>query len=170
MRDPDFVESMGLPLLAHRLRRVSDALVADVGELLDHRHVDIPPRAGSLVMLLRSCTELAVTAAAQRLGLSHTMIINLARALKEAGLVEDALDPQDSRRRLLRLTNAGHEQAQFLDALNRALAAAYGQMFEETGIDLFAALEAFERAAARESVLDRVAALLEPPDHPETSS
>ena len=169
MSHQDFIEKVGLPLLAHRLRRVSDAIVHDVGKLLNSRDVGIPPRAGSLVLLLSQCHELPIMVASEQLRLSHPMIISLARALSAAGLVEDVSDPNDSRRRLLRLTSEGRQQARFLGDLNRALSGAFEQMFEETGVDLFAALQAFEQAATRQPILDRVAALLDKPSREKTS-
>jgi DNA-binding MarR family transcriptional regulator len=161
MSQPDFVEKIGLPLLAHRLRRMSDAIVHDVGALLNSRDVGIPPRAGSLVLLLSQCHELPIMVASEHLRLSHPMIISLAHALSAAGLVEDVFDPHDSRRRLLRLTKKGRQQARFLGDLNRALSGAFEQIFQETGADLFAALQAFEEAAAKQPIFDRVAALLD---------
>jgi DNA-binding MarR family transcriptional regulator len=156
MSNADFVESIGLPLLAHRLRRLSDALVHDVGALFEHRGIALPPRGASLVMLLDQCGELSVTVAAKRLRLSHPLVITLARALGEAGLVANAPDPGDNRRRLLSLSREGHALARFLYQFNRALADTYQEMFTETGLDLHAAVEAFEAAARKRSFHDRL--------------
>jgi DNA-binding MarR family transcriptional regulator len=165
MISEDFVETIGLPLLAHRLRRLSDAMVHDVGELFGRRSIALPPRAGSLVMLLDQCGQLPITVAAKRLRLSHPLVITLARKLGDSGLLVTISDPDDSRRRLLSLTGEGQKLGRFLYDFNRSLSSTFEQMFEEAGIDLFAAVQAFEKAAKRRSFHDRLGECLDKTFH-----
>ncbi|TPG40530.1 hypothetical protein EAH79_11540 [Sphingomonas koreensis] len=160
MTDGSFVDGLGPAMLAHRLRRLSDTIVRDVGALLRERGLQVPPRAASLMMLLAADGEVSIMIAAQRLGLSHPMVINLARALDEVGLVEDVADPGDHRKRRLRLTEEGRGQAGFLVELNGVLSRTFEEITSEAGISLFTALEGFETVAASQGVLSRARSLL----------
>jgi DNA-binding MarR family transcriptional regulator len=154
----DFVESLGLPLFAHRLRRLSEALVEDVGAWLPQAGVTAPPKAGSTLLLLAEAGPLSVTEIATRLRLTHPLIVKLARELEALGLVRADQDPADGRRRPLSLTQAGRAQAARLGDVNHALARAYGELFAEAGANALAAVEQLEAALRGRSLLTRLAA------------
>jgi DNA-binding MarR family transcriptional regulator len=158
---PDFIETLGLPFLAHRLRRVSDAILRDVGAVFRARGIELPPRGGSLVMLLAESGRLPVTEAAHRLKLSHPLIITLSKTLAGAGFVVTASDSRDKRRRLLSLTKKGRELAAILEGVNRSLSRSYREIFDEAGIDLFAAIQAFEGVTEKRSLAGRLGGYLD---------
>jgi DNA-binding MarR family transcriptional regulator len=159
----DFVESVGLPLFAHRLRRLSESLVEACGAWLPEAGVTAPPKAGSTLLLLAASGPLTVTEIATRLRLTHPLIVKLTRELEGLGLVSVEQDPADGRRRPVSLTPAGRRQADRLAEVNRALAAAYGELFAEAGADAFAAIERVEAALARRDFGARLAALAPQP-------
>ena len=154
----DFVRALGLPFLAHRLRRVSELILEGSSAAMRHRGFLSPARSGSTLLLLRENGPTGITEIAFRLKLSHPLIIKLAAALADAGLVRDQADPKDQRRRLIALTEQGEAEAARLDALSQALARSFEAMFEESGADLFAAVEGFEAAAEARPIADRLAA------------
>jgi DNA-binding MarR family transcriptional regulator len=156
----DFVQSLGLPFLAHRLKRASELILEGSSAALRAQGFSAPARAGSTLLLLRAHGPTGITEIAYRLRLSHPLIIKLAAALAGAGLVEDRADPLDNRRRLIALTAKGLEEAERFDAFLQRLARMFEDMFKETGADLFDAVERFERAAGTRPVADR----LEPQD------
>lgn len=155
----DFIESIGLPLFAHRLRRLSEALVESCGAWLPEAGVTVPPKAGSTLLLLSTAGPLSVTEIAERLRLTHPLIVKLARELQGLGLVTVAQDPLDGRRRPVSLTAVGRLQAERLAAVNRRLSEAYSQIFAEAGVDGFAAIERIEAALARRDLAGRLRAL-----------
>jgi DNA-binding MarR family transcriptional regulator len=158
----DFVESLGLPFLAHRLRRASELIVEGTSEALQRRGFAAPARSVSTLLLLRETGPIGITEIGFRLRLSHPMIIKLARALAAAGLVRDEADPDDQRRRLLALTDKGAEQAALAQALLGEIGGMFETMFAEAGADLFDALERFEAAAARRPIAERLEAAAAP--------
>jgi DNA-binding MarR family transcriptional regulator len=153
----DFIRDRGLPFLAHRLRRASELILEGTGEALRAAGFKGPARSVSTLLLLREGGPMGVTEIGQRLRLSHPLIIKLTRALAEQGLVEDQADPSDNRRRLIALTAAGRKQAAFIEAYIERISRAFETMFGESGQDLLAALVAFEEAAARRPIADRIA-------------
>jgi len=152
----DFVESLGLPFLAHRLRRASELVVEGTTQALQRRGFEGPARSVSTLLLLRERGPMGITEIGFRLRLSHPMIIKLARALAEAGLVRDQADPDDQRRRLLALTAKGADQAALAERLVAEIGGMFEKMFAEAGADLFDALERFEAAAARRPIAERL--------------
>ena len=103
----DFVRSLGLPFMAHRLRRLSELILEGSSAALRGAGFEGPARAGSTLLLLRGNGPTGITEIAYRLRLSHPLIIKLTGALAQAGLVRDESDPADSRRRLIALTESG---------------------------------------------------------------
>ncbi len=152
----DFVRSLGLAFLAHRLRRASDTIVEGTGEALRRTGFEGPARSVSMLLLLRENGAMAVTEIGFRLRLSHPMIIKLARTLEAAGLVRDEADPADHRRRLIALTEKGAAQTALAQGLLGDVARTFDAMFDEAGIDLFAAIERFEAVAERWPIADRL--------------
>jgi DNA-binding MarR family transcriptional regulator len=160
MAEQDFVRSLGLPFLAHRLKRASELILEGTSGPLRRHGFGSPARSGSTLLLLRENGPTGVTEIACRLRLSHPLIIKLTAAMAAAGLVRDESDPGDNRRRLIALTDEGEAEAARLDVFSRAIAQTFAAMFEESGADLFAALERFEQAAEARPIADRLEAEL----------
>ncbi len=151
----DFVESLGEPFLAHRLRRHVAGFVDAAGRWLPEAGVDVPPKAGSMMLLLGHGPQ-PVTGIAARLRLSHPFIVHLVAELGGRGLVETGADPADARVRLVSLTRAGVDQARRLARAHRAIAAAYRSVSRDAGVDLAQAIPALEAALARRGFDDRL--------------
>jgi DNA-binding MarR family transcriptional regulator len=143
---PDFVESIGAPLFAHRLRRLSETLVDAVGAWLPEAGVSAPPKAGSTLLLLAAEGPMSVTEIASRLRLSHPLIVRLVRELEALGLTRTEQDPSDGRRRPVWLTQAGRAQAQRFRAITVTLAEVYARLFSDAGIDGLVLVERLEGA------------------------
>ncbi|HEV2817763.1 MAG TPA: winged helix DNA-binding protein [Allosphingosinicella sp.] len=157
----DFVRSLGLPFMAHRLRRLSELILEGSSAVLREAGLEGPARAGSTLLLLRENGPTGITEIAFRLRLSHPLIIKLTAALAAAGLVSDESDPADSRRRLIALTDKGAAEAARIERVSTALGRTFAAMFEETGTDLYAALERFEAAAEARPIAARLQAELQ---------
>lgn len=152
----DFVDSLGAGFLAHRLRRASDAIVEASTQVLRANGFRGPARSVSTLLLLREHGAMGVTELAYRLRLSHPMIIKLTRALAAEGLMAEAADPRDGRRRLIALTDEGRTQLAIAERVTPALAAALG----EAGGALGAALDAFVAELAERPLEQRITAAL----------
>lgn len=152
----DFVESLGLAFFAHRLRRLSEQLVEGCGDWLHRTGVVVPPKAGSTMLLLREAGPLSVTQIAQRLKLSHPLIIGLTRELEAMGLVRIDQDPTDRRRRPVTLTAQGAAQAERIANVNRFIAQAYQDLFADAGVDGLAVVARLERAIGARTMSSRL--------------
>lgn len=160
MQNTDFVQSLGLPFLAHRLRRASELILEGSSVALRRFGFDGPTRSVSTLLLLRTNGATSITEIAHRLRLSHPLIIRLAEALEAAKLVRAERDPQDQRRRLLTLTPRGEAEVDRIEAFLHAMAAVFTEIFAEEGADLFTAVERFEVAVERIPLVGRIDAAL----------
>lgn len=138
------------------LGRIVDRLVEEGVQPAREAGIAAPPRTFSMIMLLARASQ-TVTELAQRLGVTHAAIIKTERTLEKLGLVERGQDDGDARRKPLCLTAQGRAEAariaDFMARVNRV----YAELFDEIGVDLFAAARAFDAALDREGLAARLA-------------
>ena len=156
MDDRDFIEQMGAAFLAHRLKRASEALVDDIGALLVKRGLAIPGRGASTVLLLHRDGPMGITEIAQRLRLSHPLIIRMTNKLVDAELATTSSDPNDMRRSIVALTRKGHDQASRLEACNKDIEREISEVFDEIGLDMLAGLTRLESALRARPISARI--------------
>ena len=65
----DFIESQGSVFVAHRLRRSSDRIVEQVGQVLGTLDLDVPPRGASMLLLIDQEAPVGVVEISRRLRL-----------------------------------------------------------------------------------------------------
>lgn len=155
-RDGDFITELGLPFLAHRLRRMSEQFVDDYAAWLTEAGISAPARGLSTLLLLDRQGPHSVTEIAGRIRLSHPLIIKLVAQLEGAGLVETLADPTDRRRRPIALTPFGRQQVARTEAASAVISAAYRELFAEVGVDLLDAAQRAEAAVIREPFTARL--------------
>ena len=141
--------------LASRLRRTSDRLLEDASVLYSELGIPFQARWFPAFWTLSRHAPLPVTQMAQRLGLSHPAVTQLAAQLIGAGLVVETRDPHDDRRRLLGLSPEGRSLRLRLEPVWNAIRAAARELLEEAGVDLVHDLDQVDRVHARASVVDR---------------
>jgi DNA-binding MarR family transcriptional regulator len=162
----DFIRGEGLPFFAHLLKRLSDEFVRGCAEWYPDAGLQTPPRCASTVRALFRRGPLSVTELAGTIRQSHPLAINWVRELKKLGLVETASDPDDGRRTLVRLTEAGLREAERCIATDAVIEQAYSDLMKEADAEVFDALwrmEALCRAVPFEERL-RVASRIGPHD------
>lgn len=153
---PDFVSRTGSAFLARRLYQLAD-IIAEQGEgFLADLDVPLGSRYVSVIHLLRARHRTSIADIAEALGLSHQLCTQRITALKAQGFVRDQRDPDDGRKLQLILTDEGLVVA---DKLAMALVTAeqtYADLFEEIGVDLFAATSDAMTALTRRSLQSRI--------------
>ena len=136
----DFIRGEGLAFLAHLLKRLSDGFVRGCAEWYPDAGLRITPRCASTIRALFKLGPLSVTELAATIRQSHPLAINWVRELKKLGLIETATDPEDGRRTLVRLTEAGLQEAEHCIATDEVIARAYADLMKEADADVFNAL------------------------------
>ena len=156
--EPDLIRQLGLPYFAHLLRRLSDEFVRGFDAWNSDAGLLSPTRTRSTLMALKKHGELGVTEVATLIRQSHPLVITWVRQLKELGLVSSISDPDDGRRTVLRLTEAGEQEVlrlQWSDEISRA---AYLDLLADAGAgeELFHTLWRMEEVCRRRPFEDRL--------------
>lgn len=152
----DFVKAQGNVFVAHRLRRLSDRIVDQVGAQLQQMRLDVPPRGASMLLLLDAEGSLGIVEVARRLRLSHPLIVRMAQQFEARGLVTIEADPADGRRRLLIPTDKARREAAAIRAFNRRLGAVFDALFAEIGCQLTDVLDRLDSALSAHPIADRL--------------
>jgi DNA-binding MarR family transcriptional regulator len=155
--DGDFIASLGIPFLSHRLRRISAMINEGTTQLLRAGGCVAPATSVSTLLLLDRHGPLGIMEIAARLKLDHALIVRLTNALARSHYVDLGTDPQDKRRKIVTLTPQGTVQARKIEQINTVIAAAFGELSDEIGTDLLAVIERFEGSLNKKSMAERLA-------------
>lgn len=137
--------------------RLIDRIVEEGGRYAETSGVRAPVRFMSSLLLLAD-REQSVTELARALGMTHAGAIKAVQTLEKEGLAVRRDDPCDGRRKIIGLTEQGRSAAQEADAFMKRARAAYQTLFEEIGVDLYAAITAANAALDRADFGARLAA------------
>jgi len=168
----DIVDQLGELALATRLKRLSERLMKDVSQIYGDLEEDFQARWFTLLYALANGAERrqdrattrrslrpsprAITDLAQALGLSHPAINQIAAQVIRRGLVKQARDPRDERRRLLLLTPRGRNLVKRLEPVWEEIRQANADLLAEAGVDLLGDLERIEIALDASSMAERI--------------
>lgn len=142
--------------IANLLDRTSTLISAQGESLLLDAGITFPSRASSAVLLIGERGSASTADIAAALELPHQLATQRVELLLNLGIFNRIDDPQDKRRKILKLTAKGAKE---LKLLNRALDDAnhaFEALFDEIECDLQNVLERTISALLEQSVLDRV--------------
>jgi DNA-binding MarR family transcriptional regulator len=142
------------------LGRLSEALSQRIEEqtrpLFDAAGITVPVRSCSLLTALGEAGEASAAELARALGQSHQLVMQKCPALLRLGLITQQADPADARRKMLTLTDAGHDQLARIAAYSERISTVYRTLFAEVGDVHGAILRALNALKAR-PLSDRIA-------------
>ena len=159
----DFVRRGGLFFLAHRLRRLSDELVAECEGWFAEAGIVAPPRTTSMLYLIENEGPQRITVIASALRQFHPVVIDWVGKLKTLGLLATAVDPVDRRRTIVSLTQAGRQEVAKIRTAEEAITAAYAVLESETGVNLLDGIADWESVLSQKSLFVRIGEHEAPP-------
>ena len=151
----EHLEELGCLALGSRLKRLSEQLAQEVAEVYKGNGIEFEPRWFPVFSYIANRGSASITAIADGVGITHPAVNQMAQELLASGLIEQADDPQDKRRRLLALSNEGRATYERLKPAWKVLHASVSDAMSECGIDLVNALAILERALDRQSLTSR---------------
>ncbi|MFD1140717.1 GNAT family N-acetyltransferase [Larkinella insperata] len=151
----DLIAQLGPLAFGSRLRRLSDLITKQASAVYESFGLDFDPKWFTLFYLLSRKSPLSVTEIAEELSFSHPAIIQLAKELEQAGLIESAKSGKDSRKRLLSLSEKGRGMLPDLEKIWQAIDELNGQLINKQRHHLLFALEEMEETLAQEHYLSR---------------
>lgn len=142
------------------LKRLTDRLYASIDQIYHDSGIEFHGSWFAPMISISSHGSRSITEVASEIGLSHPAVTHISKQLLAAGLVTESPDPDDGRRRLLRLTAKGRQRLLDLQPVWHGIAETTRNYFERTGHDVFAILKAYEQILQESDlVADTLAAI-----------
>jgi len=132
--------------LARYLRIISLQMMEAGAEICAEMDPILKPTWLSIISRLEQTSRITVMDAAREMNVSHVHAQNILKAMKAAGAVSSAADPNDGRRTFYKLTRKGRNLVPKVRRLREAMRLAVDDVQKDTGVDLFAALSSFKGA------------------------
>ncbi|TQV72078.1 MarR family transcriptional regulator [Aliikangiella marina] len=152
------LSDLGELTLGSRLKRMSDQLFEDVDKLYQHSGITISSRCFPILFLLNANGNSGITQLAEQLGQAHSSVSQMSQKLIKAGYIQNKQDPNDTRRRLVGLTEEGLALFQRMVPLWQDIEQSVKAMIHDSGFDLMQGLKQFEIQQSEHSLLSRVEA------------
>lgn len=142
-------------MLGTRLRRLFERLNSSVSDQYRER-LDFEQRWFALGNLLFDHGPLDTVQAASALGQSHVAVVQVAKPMEKAGLLERKPDKTDRRRKMLGLTAAGRAKMTEVQVISRIVQSAAEKLLAEAAPDLMVQLDALDDALDKAGFADRI--------------
>ena len=110
MENTDFLTELGFLGFVTRLKRLSDMMLHDGRRLYKELGMEIEPNWYVVFKLLQKHEQLTVTEIADKIGFAHPSVITIVNKMINAGYLESDQCSEDSRRRLLRLSDKAEKE------------------------------------------------------------
>lgn len=151
----DFLDELAELALGSRLKRLAERMSADAAEVYAHFEKPIQPKWFPLLALLAEKGPTGVVDASAQLGLSQPAISQFSRQLVAVGLVVSKADSEDSRKRVMALTQRGQAEVEAMQPMWQAVRKAAEDLCVALDNDFYPALQKLERALNERSLLQR---------------
>lgn len=103
----NYYEQLGELVLGSYLRKISERMLLEIAAIYKAENIDFEPGWFHTLFLLSQREKMSITELANTLQVSHPSIIQVIKALESKQIVETDIDPEDRRKRLIRLSNKG---------------------------------------------------------------
>ena len=113
----DFVRELDYLGFTMRLKRISDAMLQEGRRLYKELEVDIEPNWYVVFKLLKSRGDLSVTEIADNIKLAHPSVITITNKMIKAGYLSSDRCLDDSRRRVLQLTDKARDKLPLYESI-----------------------------------------------------
>lgn len=160
--DRDYPRAQGHTAVGARLRRLSERIDREADQVYRSLGLRFEQRWFGVLNLLSIQPGIAVGDLAERLGISHAAVSQTRASLEREGLIASTPDPRDSRRSLLRLSDAGEALVAQLQPVWAALSAASADLAHEAP-GLVEALDRLDQGLRRIGLTERTLAHLRDP-------
>ncbi len=140
-----------------RLRLLTERIYQDGAKIYKSLGIDFEPRWFALFYLLNEKASIAVTEAAASLGYSQPAVTQTANIMVKKGLVKILKEKNDTRKRLLALTDKGKEMVKTLVPVWKGFEAGTAELFKDTGFDVMMVFDRLERSLDKKDLFTRVA-------------
>jgi DNA-binding MarR family transcriptional regulator/predicted GNAT family N-acyltransferase len=152
----DLYEKIGKMALGSRLRRLSEKVTEQAGQVYALYHIDMQPKWFPVFYALSDGKEKSITQLAQEIGHSHPSVSTIVKEMVRKNYVKETPGNADGRKNFIGLSEKGFEikeriKDQYAD-VNKAIEIA----ISETQYDIWKSIEEWEFLLDQKSLLKRV--------------
>jgi DNA-binding MarR family transcriptional regulator/GNAT superfamily N-acetyltransferase len=155
----DFLQQLGPVALGSRLRRLSEHLTGEALGIYTDYGLRFQPRWYPVFYLVAQRSGITSQEIAEQIGHTHASVSQIVKELVRHGLLTMEVAAQDQRRRLLKLTPAGHAVLPHLRVQTEDVRRVMQALLAESSSNLWQALAAFEEQLRHHSLRERVSAV-----------
>lgn len=154
------IEQLGEMFLGTRLKRLSDSLYEQIDHVYQQQEIDLSARVTSLLFLLHEEPQASITELADSLGISHPAVNQMSKKLVAQGYISTAPDPNDERRRLLKLSAEGQQLVSQLQPIWHSMAQHLDDMLSSSKHNLLSAITHLEKQNQQKGLSERISTSL----------
>jgi len=161
-----FYESLGFLVFGSRLRRLSEAFLADVNKIYASHNLAFDAAWFPVFYILSRQETVSIKDIADELGISHSAVSQLVSNLQQKGLIKTTTAGDDARKKVVAFTAKGKKLQQQVQPVWDALKKAMESLAQEGehSKNILKAIADIEQGLQRESVFDRVEDLIKSND------
>lgn len=152
----DFYNNAGKMALGSRLRRLSEQITEDAGQVYKMYNVSLQPKWFPVFHALSQGQDKTITAIAEEIGHSHPSVSTIIREMVKQGIVTEKKDKQDGRKNVVSLSKKGKEMVNTIAPQYADVTNAIEEALTQTRHDLWKAIEEWEFLLKQKSLLRRV--------------
>jgi len=157
-----FYQSLGFLVFGSRLRRLSEAFLADVNKIYTEHGLLFDAAWFPVFYILSRQETVSIKDISEELGISHSAVSQLVSSLQQKGLTKTTTADDDARKKVVSFTTKGKKLQQQVqpvwDALQQAMQALASEGRHSKTI--LTAIEEIEQGLQNESVFNRVQTIL----------
>jgi len=146
----------GAAFFDRHLHKLRELITLQSDELFSALGISTPSPAVSTLLYLLANGSASIARLSDDLGYSHQLISQRLAQLSDMGFIERSADPRDKRKKLIKLTRRGRNEAQRVDDALPKLAKAIEGVFDEIESDVQIAVRAMHAALNNKSIVERV--------------
>ncbi|WP_147314032.1 MarR family winged helix-turn-helix transcriptional regulator [Deminuibacter soli] len=140
----NIINALGGLAIGARMRRLGDDLARNVERIYKEHDLDFETRHFILFYLVSRRNGIGIMEIAEELSFSHPAVIHMAKELEKKGYIESVKSPDDSRKRLLRLSKKGQKSLPAFEKVWKKIEKLNNQLFALQQNNLLAALGEME--------------------------
>jgi len=103
----NYYEKLGQLILGSRLRKLSERLMLEMGNIYKSRNIEFEPGWFHIMYLLSENEKMSITQISEMLQVSHPSVIQVVGVLEKRDIVKISIDTNDKRKRMVELSDNG---------------------------------------------------------------
>jgi DNA-binding MarR family transcriptional regulator/N-acetylglutamate synthase-like GNAT family acetyltransferase len=152
----EFYNKVGKMALGSRLRRLSEKLTEQAGEVYEVYDIDMNPKWFPVFYALAEGEDKSIMQIAQEISHSHPSVSTIVKEMVKHGVAQEIANKADGRKNFIRLTDKGREINERIQVQYTDVNAAVESALNETQYNIWKAIEEWEFLLEQKSLLNRV--------------